>query len=109
MYNLNAQTAAAILQDPALVAQVAQKSGFSTVVIEGFLKRLMETPTISKETQEYLWSDARGDSFRSYIAGTETGRIEGEKTGFFKGVAATTVVMAGIALSIYFKIKLSPF
>ena len=73
-----------LLEDEDSIRRVAELSHQPIPEIKKFLEELLKAPEISDEAKKYIWGKETSGDLKSYKAGEE----EGEKHGFWKGVAA---------------------
>lgn len=62
------------------------------------LEKILETPDISEQAKEFLWSKESPKELKVFNVVHEKSRKEGLSEGFAKGVAVSAIVLLGIML-----------
>ena len=74
-------------------------------MITNILNRIIERPTVSDSTKEYLDTDT-SDDLKSYRAGEEVGFEKGHKLGFMQGISSIgAVIVAGAFKAVFTMLK----
>lgn len=92
-----------ILENTEEIDHFAKLNRLSFEAAKRLLQELSEMPEVSKEVNNYIFSDTTPDELKAYLAGEEKGRksgyAEGKANGIVIGVFGTlgTLTLAGLA------------
>ena len=70
------------------------------VATKKILEKILETPDISEQTEEFIGSQETSKDLKAFNSGYEKGRKAGVSEGFAKGVAATATVAATTTVAV---------
>lgn len=89
-----------ILKNTEEIDNFAKLNRVSFEAAKILLQELSEMPEVSKEVNNYIFSDTTPDELKAYLAGEEKGRKSGHAEGKAKGVVIGFIgalTLAGVA------------
>ena len=85
-----------LLNNKGEIKKIAGLTGQGIEATTKILEKILETPDISEQAKEYLWSKESPEVLKVFNIGHEKGRNEGFSEGYSKGVAVTATVAATV-------------
>ena len=74
------------------IKKIAGLKGQGIEATTKLLEKILETPDISEQAKEFLWSKESPEELKVFNVVHEKSRKEGVSEGFAKGVAASAIV-----------------
>ena len=84
------------------------ESGVSKKFAEPLYDKVLRSPEVSENANEYIYSNRSSNDLTSYAVGEEKGRASGHEEGFAKGLATGvlgTLALLGSGILCYYRNK----